>query len=102
MYGRKKTALFENEELKNLTLSLGIQKEIEGLRYEKIIIATDADNDGFHIRNLVMTYLLLYFEELILTGHVYILETPLFRVRTKSKTVYCYSEQGVKRTWERS
>ena len=92
MYGRKKTALFENEELKNLTLSLGIQKEIEGLRYEKIIIATDADNDGFHIRNLVMTYLLLYFEELILTGHVYILETPLFRVRTKSKTVYCYSE----------
>ena len=94
MYGRKKTALFENEELKNLTLSLGVQKEIEGLRYNKIIIATDADNDGFHIRNLVMTYLLLYFEELILTGHVFILETPLFRVRNKTKTVYCYSEQS--------
>lgn len=92
MYGRKKSALFENEELKNLTFSLGVQKDIEGLRYDKIIIATDADNDGYHIRNLVMTYLLLYFEELVLTGHVFILETPLFRVRNKQKTVYCYSE----------
>ena len=94
MYGRKKSALFENEELKNLTFSLGVQKDIEGLRYDKIIIATDADNDGFHIRNLVMTYLLLFFEELVLSGHVYILETPLFRVRNKSKTVYCYSEES--------
>lgn len=94
MYGRKKTALFENEELKNLTFSLGIQKDVADLRYEKIVIATDADNDGFHIRNLVMTYLLLYFEELVLTGHVYILETPLFRVRNKTKTVYCYSEES--------
>lgn len=94
MYGRKKTALFDNEELKNLTFSLGVQKDIEALRYNKIVIATDADNDGFHIRNLVMTYLLLFFEELVLTGHVYILETPLFRVRNKSKTVYCYSEES--------
>lgn len=94
MYGRKKSALFENEELKNLTFSLGVQKDIEGLRYDKIVIATDADNDGYHIRNLVMTYLLLYFEELVLTGHVYILETPLFRVRNKTKTVYCYSEES--------
>ena len=94
MYGRKKSALFENEELKNLTFSLGVQKDIEGLRYDKIIIATDADNDGYHIRNLVLTYLLLFFEELVLTGHVYILETPLFRVRNKSKTVYCYSEES--------
>ena len=94
MYGRKKSALFENEELKNLTFSLGVQKDIEDLRFDKIIIATDADNDGFHIRNLLMTYLLLYFEELILTGHVYILETPLFRVRTKNKTVYCYTEES--------
>ena len=94
MYGRKKSALFENEELKNLTFSLGVQKDIEGLSYNKIIIATDADNDGFHIRNLVMTYLLLFFEELVLTGHVYILETPLFRVRNKTKTVYCYSEES--------
>lgn len=94
MYGMKKSAIFDVEELKNLTFSLGIQKDIEGLRYQKIIIATDADNDGYHIRNLVMTYLLLYFEELVLTGHVYILETPLFRVRNKTKTVYCYSEES--------
>ena len=94
MYGRKKTALFDNEELKNLTFALGVQKDIEGLRYNKIVIATDADNDGFHIRNLIMTYLLLYFEELVLTGHVFILETPLFRVRTKTTTVYCYSEDS--------
>ena len=94
MYGHKKSALFENEELKNLTFSLGIQKGVEDLRFDKIIIATDADNDGYHIRNLVMTYLLLYFEELVLTGHVYILETPLFRVRNKQKTVYCYSEES--------
>ncbi|MCQ2597245.1 MAG: toprim domain-containing protein [Treponema sp.] len=94
MYGRKKSALFDNEELKNLTFSLGIQRSVEDLRYDKIIIATDADNDGFHIRNLVMTYLLLFFEELVITGHVYILETPLFRVRTKKETVYCYSEES--------
>ena len=94
MYGHKKSALFENEELKNLTFSLGIQKGVEDLRFDKIIIATNADNDGYHIRNLVMTYLLLYFEELVLTGHVYILETPLFRVRNKQKTVYCYSEES--------
>lgn len=94
MFGRKKSALFENEELKNLTMSLGVQKDVENLRYDKIIIATDADNDGFHIRNLVLTYLLLYFQELILSGHVYILETPLFRVRNKTKTIYCYSEQS--------
>ena len=94
MYGRKKSALFDNEELKNLTFSLGLQKDIEGLRYNKIVIATDADNDGYHIRNLVMTYLLTFYEELVLTGHVYILETPLFRVRNKTKTVYCYSEES--------
>jgi Type IIA topoisomerase (DNA gyrase/topo II, topoisomerase IV), B subunit len=92
MYGRRKAALYENEELKNLTFSLGIQKDMEDLRYEKIVIATDADNDGFHIRNLVLTYFLLYFEEIVLSGHVYILETPLFRVRNKTMTVYCYSE----------
>ena len=94
MYGRKRSALFENEELKNLTFSLGLQKDIEGLRYNKIVIATDADNDGYHIRNLVMTYLLTFYEELVLTGHVFILETPLFRVRNKTKTVYCYSEES--------
>ncbi len=94
MYGRKKSALFDNEELKNLTFSLGIQKDVENLRYNKIVIATDADNDGFHIRNLVLTYILLYFEELVITGHVFILETPLFRVRNKNRTIYCYSEES--------
>ena len=68
MFGKRKTALFENEELKNLTFSLGVQKDVADLRYDKIVIATDADNDGYHIRNLVMTYLLLYFEELVLSG----------------------------------
>jgi topoisomerase IV subunit B len=92
MYGHRKSALYENEELKNLTFSLGIQKDMEDLRYDKIVIATDADNDGYHIRNLVLTYFLLYFEEIVLSGHVYILETPLFRVRNKTTTVYCYSE----------
>lgn len=94
MFGRKKTALFDNEELKNLTFSLGVQKDVADLRYAKIVIATDADNDGYHIRNLVLTYLLLYFEELVLSGHVFILETPLFRVRNKQKTVYCYTEES--------
>ena len=94
MYGRKKSAIFENEELKNLTFAGGIQSDIENLRYQKIVIATDADNDGYHIRNLVLTYLLLYFEELVLRGHVYILETPLFRVRNKKTTVYCYTEES--------
>ncbi len=101
MFGRKKTALFDNEELKNLTFALGVQKDVEGLRYNKIVIATDADNDGFHIRNLIMTYLLLYFEELVIGGHVFILETPLFRVRTKKETVYCYSEASRDREVER-
>ena len=92
MYGKRKSALYENEELKNLTFSLGIQKDIGDLRYEKIVIATDADNDGYHIRNLVLTYFLLYFQEIVTSGHVYILETPLFRVRNKTTTRYCYSE----------
>ncbi|MCL2759604.1 MAG: toprim domain-containing protein, partial [Treponema sp.] len=67
--------------------------DIEGLRYAKIVIATDADFDGFHIRNLLLTFFLSYFEELVTAGHVYILETPLFRVRTKKETRYCYTEK---------
>ena len=94
MFGMKKSAIFDVEELKNLTFSLGVQKDVANLRYDKIVIATDADNDGYHIRNLVLTYLLSFFEELVLGGHVYILETPLFRVRNKTKTVYCYSEKS--------
>jgi topoisomerase-4 subunit B len=72
--------------------ALGIENDIESLRYNKVIIATDADVDGMHIRNLLLTFFLRYFEELVLKGHVYILETPLFRVRDRKRTVYCYSE----------
>ncbi len=75
-----------------MMVALGIESDISGLRYGKVIIATDADNDGFHIRILLMTYFLSFFEDLILSGRLFILETPLFRVRNKQKTVYCYSE----------
>ena len=72
--------------------ALGIEESMEGLRYNKVVIATDADVDGMHIRNLLLTFFLRYFEDLVLKGHVYILETPLFRVRNKKETRYCYTE----------
>ncbi len=93
VYGLKRDTVYKNEELYNIMRALGIEDDMEGLRYNKVIIATDADVDGMHIRNLLLTYFLHYFEELVLKGHVYLLETPLFRVRTKTETVYCYSEQ---------
>ncbi len=93
VYGKKRTALYKNEELYNMMMALGIENELENLRYGKIIIATDADYDGFHIRNLLLTYFLNYFEDLIVAGRIYILETPLFRVRNKKETVYCYNEK---------
>lgn len=92
MYGAKRADIYKVAELYNLMMALGIEQDVANLRYGKIIIATDADNDGFHIRNLVMTFFLGYFEELITSGKVYILETPLFRVRNKKETAYCYSE----------
>lgn len=92
-FGKKKVAIYKNEELYNMMMALGIEDSIETLRYAKIVIATDADYDGFHIRNLLLTFFLNYFEELIIANRVYILETPLFRVRNKSKTMYCYSER---------
>ncbi len=91
MHARKRTAIYKNEELYNMMMALGIENTIEGLRYGKIVIATDADYDGFHIRNLLLTFFLTYFEELVTQGRVYIFETPLFRVRTKQVTRYCYS-----------
>ena len=93
MYGKKLSAIYKNEELYNLMTALGIENDIEGLRYARIVIATDADFDGFHIRNLLLTFFLSYFEELVTSGHVFILETPLFRVRTKKETRYCYNEK---------
>ena len=92
VYGLKRDTVYKNEELYNIMRALGIEDGLEGLRYNRVIIATDADVDGMHIRNLLLTYFLHYFEELVLKGHVYILETPLFRVRTKDETAYCYSE----------
>ncbi|MBW2286460.1 MAG: type IIA DNA topoisomerase subunit B [Deltaproteobacteria bacterium] len=91
-HGLKRDAIYKNEELYNLMRALGIEEGVEGLRYNKIVIATDADVDGMHIRNLLLTYFLRYFEDLVIKGHVYILETPLFRVRNKQVTRYCYSD----------
>jgi topoisomerase-4 subunit B len=93
VYGKKRAAIYKNLELFNMMMALGIENDVEGLRYAKIIIATDADFDGFHIRNLLLTFFLSYFEELVTGGRIFILETPLFRVRTKKETRYCYSEK---------
>lgn len=90
--GLKRDAVYKNEELYNIMRALGIEDGIEGLRYNKVILATDADVDGMHIRNLLITYFCRYFEELVLKDHLYILETPLFRVRNKQEARYCYSE----------
>jgi topoisomerase-4 subunit B len=92
MYGKNRAAIYKNEELYNMMMALGIENDVEGLRYARIVIATDADFDGFHIRNLLLTFFLSYFEELVTGGRVFILETPLFRVRTKKETRYCYNE----------
>lgn len=91
MFDRPRSAIYRNEELYNLMMALGIENNVENIRYARIVIATDADYDGFHIRNLLLTFFLTYFEELIVKGRVYLLETPLFRVRTKKQTRYCYS-----------
>lgn len=93
VYGRKKTDIYKNEELYNMMMALGIENDIENLRYGKIVIATDADYDGYHIRNLLLTFFLNYFEELVVHGRLFILETPLFRVRNKKETRYCYSNR---------
>lgn len=93
IYGRNRTAIYQNEELYNMMMALGIEEENANLRYNRIVLATDADVDGFHIRNLLMTFFLNFFEEIVVAGHVYILETPLFRVRNKKETRYCYNEK---------
>jgi topoisomerase-4 subunit B len=85
--------VYENEEFNLLQHALNIEEGLEGLRYNNIIIATDADVDGMHIRLLIMTFFLQFFPDLVKAGHVYILQTPLFRVRNKQKTIYCYSDE---------
>jgi len=88
----KRDIVYKNDEMYNLMCSLDIEDNLEGLRYEKVILATDADVDGLHIRNLLITYFFKFFEQLVHDGHLFVLETPLFRVRNKEKTIYCYSE----------
>jgi topoisomerase-4 subunit B len=92
-FGHTKKVVYENEEFNLLQHALNIEDGLEGLRYRKIIIATDADVDGMHIRLLLLTYFLQFFPELVRNGHLFILETPLFRVRNKKETIYCYSEK---------
>jgi topoisomerase-4 subunit B len=92
-YGMSKKIVYENEEFNLLQAALNIEDRMEDLRYNNIVIATDADVDGMHIRLLLITFFLQFFPELIKEGHLYILQTPLFRVRNKKKTIYCYSDQ---------
>jgi topoisomerase-4 subunit B len=92
-YALTKKVVYENEEFNLLQHALNIEDGIESLRYNKVIIATDADVDGMHIRLLLMTFFLQFFPELVKAGHVFILETPLFRVRNKKETIYCYSDE---------
>ena len=88
----KKKVVYENEEFNLLHHALNIEEGLENLRYNQVVVATDADVDGMHIRLLILTFFLQFFPELVKNGHVYILETPLFRVRNKKETLYCYSE----------
>jgi len=92
-YGLTKKVVYENEEFNLLQAALNIEEGIDNLRYNNVIIATDADVDGMHIRLLLLTFFLQFFPDLVRMGHVYILQTPLFRVRNKKKTRYCYSDE---------
>src|SRR5213078_2422526 len=92
-FGLTKKVVYENEEFNLLQHALNIEDGLEGLRYNKIVIATDADVDGMHIRLLMLTFFLQFFPDLVKAGHVYVLDTPLFRVRNKKDTHYCYSIQ---------
>jgi len=92
-FGLTKKVVYENEEFNLLQHALNIEDDMENLRYNQVVIATDADVDGMHIRLLLLTFFLQFFPDLVRYGHLYILETPLFRVRNKQKTIYCYSEQ---------
>lgn len=92
-FGLTKKVVYENEEFNLIQAALDIEEDIDNLRYNRIVIATDADVDGMHIRMLLMTFFLQFFPDLIKRGHVFILQTPLFRVRNKKKTIYCYSEE---------
>ncbi len=100
-FGLTKKVVYENEEFNLLQHALNIEDGLEGLRYNRVVIATDADVDGMHIRLLLMTFFLQFFPDLVRNGHVYILDTPLFRVRNKKETIYCYSEEEKRRAMEK-
>ena len=91
-FGMKKKVVYENEEFNLLQHALNIEEGLDNLRYNQVVVATDADVDGMHIRLLILTFFLQFFPELVKNGHVYILETPLFRVRNKKDTIYCYNK----------
>ena len=91
-FGHRFKTVYANEEFYYIMRALGIENGIDGLRYEKVVLATDADVDGLHIRNLIITFFLTFFEQIVLSEHVYVLETPLYRARNKKKTLYCYSD----------
>lgn len=99
-FGQSKKLVYENEELNFLQAALNIEEGLEELRYNNVVIATDADDDGMHIRLLIITFFLQFFPELIREGHLYILQTPLFRVRNKKETRYCYNEEERKKAIE--
>ncbi|MGB0424100.1 MAG: toprim domain-containing protein, partial [Flavobacteriales bacterium] len=92
-FGLTKKIVYENEEFNLLQAALNIEEGLDGLRYNNVVIATDADVDGMHIRLLLITFFLQFFPELVKAGHLYVLQTPLFRVRNKKDTYYCYSDQ---------
>jgi topoisomerase-4 subunit B len=92
-YGLTKKVVYENEEFNLIQAALDIEDDMDNLRYNKIVIATDADVDGMHIRMLLLTFFLQFFPDLVKRNHVYVLQTPLFRVRNKKKTIYCYSDE---------
>ncbi len=100
-FGHRQETVYKNEELYFVMRALGVEEGMENLRYEKIILATDADVDGLHIRNLLITFFLTFFEQLVLSEHVYILETPLFRVRNKKQTIYCYDQHERRQALEK-
>lgn len=101
VFGLKREAVYSNKEIYNIMRALNIEGGVEGLRFNRVVLATDADVDGMHIRNLLITLFLHFFEDLALDGHLYILETPLFRVRNKKETVYCYSQTELDREAQR-
>lgn len=100
-YGMKQTTVYNNEEMYYIMRALGLEDGMDNLRYEKVVLATDADVDGLHIRNLLITFFLTFFEQLVLSEHLFILETPLYRVRNKKETIYCYNEKERREAYEK-